>query len=247
MLLRDLVYYALLIGVLSGVVVTVVQFWQVIPIIQSAESFEDQAVVSVSVADGATTQGHSHSHQSWAPSEGVERTFWTFLSNSFTAAGFAMLLLSIMLFVYRNKQIAAFNLKRALYWGGAGYLVFFLAPSVGMPPEIPLANVAPVEVRQLWWLLAVVCTAAGLASLVFIKMPWRLIAPPLLIALPHLIGAPDIEGEMFINQTPDAVIRLEELAKQFISATAIVNAVLWFLLGIFATLAMQKILIMSNK
>ena len=41
MIFRQIVFYALLVGSLSGLVLTVAQTWQVVPIIHSAEVFEE--------------------------------------------------------------------------------------------------------------------------------------------------------------------------------------------------------------
>ncbi|MBT7943391.1 MAG: hypothetical protein HN719_08550, partial [Alphaproteobacteria bacterium] len=50
MIFRRIVFSALLVGGLSGLLLTAVQFWQVIPIIQSAELFE---------AEPASTHDHA--------------------------------------------------------------------------------------------------------------------------------------------------------------------------------------------
>lgn len=236
MLFQRIIYYALLIGILAGLVVTLMQSFQVMPIIQSAEVFEGQSVPVSSHLHNEVSSSHSHGDSSWTPSDGFERTFYTFLANSFTAMGFSMLLLSVMMLTAKNKSSTKFDWRSAMAWGGAGYLIFFLAPSFGLPPEIPLANAAPVETRQLWWSLTALSTAAGLAGLVFGKAPWRW-AMPALIVLPHLVGAPHINGAMFDSH----VAELEQLAQSFITATTLVNFVLWLVLGLSCVWAMQKI------
>ncbi len=233
MLFQRIIYYALLVGMLSGLVVTVVQFWQVIPIIHSAEVFENNSLLEHDHAS------HEHSANSWTPKDGLERTTSTFLSNIFTAIGFAMLILATM--VATRKSETKFDWRYGLGWGVAGYVVFFLAPSLGFPPEIPLATLAPVETRQLWWLLAVACTSAGLAGLVFGKAPWRWMSPILLIVPYFIMTPPQETSTMFANQPPDAMAELERLSEQFISATAIANAALWLVLGLASAWAMRRI------
>ena len=234
MLFRRIIYYALLVGLLSGLVVTVVQFWQVVPIIYSAEVFENNALPEDS------HEGHKHSAGSWTPEYGLERTAYTFLSNILTATGFAMLILAAMMVTRKSKAGAKFDWRYGLGWSMAGYVVFFLAPALGLPPEIPLATLAPVETRQLWWLLTVACTSAAIAGLVFGKAPWRWIAP-LLLVMPYLIMTPPHEAVgMFANQPPDVATELERLAKQFISATAITNAILWLVLGLTSAWAIGR-------
>ncbi|MGY8896264.1 MAG: CbtA family protein [Gammaproteobacteria bacterium] len=239
MLFQRVIYYALIIGVLTGLMVTLTQSIQVIPIIQSAEGFETQASTApplMAAHNDASHNSHSHDESSWMPKDGIERTFYTFLANSFTAIGFSMLMLSLMLMTTKSKSNTEFSWKNAAAWSGAGYLVFFLAPSFGLPPEIPLANSALLEERQLWWSLTALSTAIGLAGLAFGRAPWRW-AMPVFIILPHLFGAPHISGAMF----NDNIIELEQLAQSFIPATAFVNAVLWLILGVSCTWVIKRI------
>ena len=230
MLFRQIVFYALFVGLLSGLVLTVVQTWQVVPIIKSAEMFEGE------------DSDHSHgSHESeaepgeeWAPEEGFERTAFTFLSNVLTAIGFALLMIGAIViastFRNRDDNKAQFSWLKGLLWGAAGYLVFWLIPALGLPPEIPLAEAAPLHDRQWWWLFAVICAAVGLAGLAFAQSPWRWFAP-LVIFIPYLVGAPHPDAAMFANQPTEAASALEVLAQQFIGATAIANALFWIVLG----------------
>ena len=239
MLFQRVIYYALIIGVFTGLMVTLTQSFQVIPIIQSAEGFESQATSAsplVVAHNDASHDSHSHDESDWMPKDGFERTFYTFLANSFTAMGFSMLLLSVMLMTTKSKSTTDFSWKKAASWGGAGYLVFFLAPSFGLPPEIPLSNSALLEDRQLWWSLTALSTAIGLGGLVFGRAPWRWVMP-MLIILPHLFGAPHLSGAMFNNN----LIELEQLAESFIPATAFVNAVLWIILGVSCTWVTKRI------
>jgi cobalt transporter subunit CbtA len=242
MIFRQIVFYALLVGVLSGLVLTVVQMWQVVPIIQSAEVFEGGAEDAVPVIPALERVGHEHASAEWAPENGFERTAFTLLSNVLTAMGFALLVMVAMMAStsLRNKAKSRLDWRQGLIWGGAGYAVFWLAPAIGLPPEIPLQVAGPLEARQLWWALAVVCTAAGLAGLVFGQSPWRWIAPVLLV-VPHLVGAPHPEGAMFGEQPPVVAAELEQLAQQFFGATAIANAALWLVLGLASAWAVQRI------
>ena len=241
MLFRQLVFYALLVGILSGLALTVVQTWQVVPIILGAEAYEgaaaEEAVIPAMVPDH-----HAAEEEAWGPEDGFERTAFTLLSNVLTAMGFALVIMAAMVASQNLHQNGASRLdwRHGLIWGLAGYLVFWLAPAIGLPPEIPLQSAAPLEQRQLWWLLAVVCTAAGLAGLAFLKSPWRWIAPALLI-VPHLVGAPHPEGPMFAEQPPEAAAALEALAQQFIGATAIANGVLWLVLGLASAWSAKRI------
>ena len=253
MIFRQIVFYALLVAALSGMALTIAQTWQVVPIIHSAEVFEEEAASVPAIENaGQLSSGHvlahQHSANEWAPGNGIERTAYTLLSNVLTAFGFALAMLVVMVAsssLKRNGE-ARFDWRSGLVWGAAGYLVFWLSPAFGLPPEIPLAATADLEARQIWWLFAVVSAAAGLAGLAFGKSPWRW-AAPLLILVPHLVGAPHAPGAMFAEQSPQAAVQLEQLAQQFIGATAIANIAFWLVLGLVSAWAVRRIVSASAK
>lgn len=242
MLFRRIVLYALLVGSVSGLLLTAVQFWQVIPIIRSAERFEGEPAF----APAHELAGQEHSAGAWEPAEGVERIGFTALSNVLTAAGFALIILAAMVASLRTSAATKLDWRYGLLWGAAGYAVFFLAPALGLPPEIPGAAAAPLDARQLWWLFAVVCTAAGLAGAAFGKSPWRWSALGLLV-VPYLVGAPHPPTAMFAEQPPAAAAELAGLARQFIGATAIANAALWLALGLASVWALRRIVSTADR
>lgn len=250
MIFRQIVFYSLLMAVLAGAVVTLVQTWQVVPIILSAEVYEgagEQPVAPFRAEEShvhGTVSGVTAEGEEWAPAEGAERTAFTLLANTLTAMGFSLLVLVAMLATVRLRRdgVEGLNWRHGLAWGAAGYTIFWLAPALGLPPEIPLATTAPLESRQLWWLMAVVCTAGGLAGFAFGKAPWRWVAL-MLIVIPHLVGAPHHQGPMFGQQPPEAAAALDILAQQFIGASAIANAALWIVLGLVGVWALRRIVL----
>lgn len=245
MIFRQLIFYALLVGVLSGLVLTAAQTWQVVPIIHSAEVFEEEAAAVPAIESAGqleTVHSHSAAADEWAPGNGFERTMFTLLSNVLTAIGFAIVVMAAMvasISLSRNNK-HSFKWQHGLVWGAAGYTIFWLAPAIGLPPEIPLAATADLQARQIWWLFAVVSTAAGLAGLAYGKSPWRW-AAPLLLVVPHMVGAPHAPGAMFAEQPPAAAVQLEQLAQQFIGATAIANLFFWIALGLTAAWSVRRI------
>lgn len=259
MIFRRIVVYAFLVGALSGLLLTGVQMFQVIPIIQSAERFEGEPAAAPAAEAAKAVQSaakahdhaahdhgsHEHSPDAWAPEDGAERTGFTLLSNMLSATGLALLVLAAMVASLRLNAANKLDWRHGLLWGAAGYAAFFAAPALGLPPEIPGAAAAPLESRQLWWILAVVCTAAGLAGAAFGKSPWRW-AALILLVVPHLVGAPHPETEMFAGQPPAAAAELTELARQFISATAIANGALWLTLGLISVWTIPRILTPSD-
>ena len=230
MIFTRVFYYSLLAGIVAGIILTAVQRLQVVPIIFGAEAFESASIDVASAGD----DGHDHAH--WGPEDGFERTAFTALSNALTAIGFALVMLSAMLVtqIWSGERLLRFTWKRAVGWSLAGYAVFWLAPALGLPPEIPLQNAAELQDRQVWWVICVVCAIVGVGGLAFAPAPWRWIAP-LIIVVTYLIGAPHPEGPMFLDQSPEAAKALEALAGQFVYATAIANAVFWVTLGSLVT------------
>jgi cobalt transporter subunit CbtA len=115
------------------------------------------------------------------------------------------------------------NWRNGLCWGLAGYIIFFVAPSLGLPPEVPGTEAANLKDRQIWWLMAVFDTAIGLWLLAFSKTKQNKLLGLILLVSPHLIGAP--QPEIYSSAAP------VELANTFIAATAVANAVFWLALG----------------
>lgn len=213
---RRIVFSACLAGLLSGLVLTGAQSFRVVPIILEAETYE--AAETHQHGHGTGTEANrSQGDEAWAPADGLERTFWTAVANVLTAIAFALLLLAI----YSLRENVGW--QQGLLWGLAGYAVFFVSPSIGLVPEIPGAAAAELGLRQAWWLATVICTAIGLSVLVFVKhWGWKA-AGALLLALPHIIGAPHPEAHG--GNAP------QELADAFVVATAVANGIFWLVLG----------------
>ncbi|MCP1573065.1 cobalt transporter subunit CbtA [Herbaspirillum rubrisubalbicans] len=217
-------------GALSGVLLSGVQQFQVEKIILKAEEYEKAGEAAVTQAqqhdhdhDQATaTSAHAHEHahdaDAWEPADGAERTGYTVLANVSMAVGFALMLVAA--FALSGRAI---SWRSGLLWGLAGYGVFFVAPSLGLPPEVPGTLAAPLHARQLWWVMTAAMTAASLGLFVFTRgWPYKLVGV-LLLVVPHLVGAP--QPEVHGSVAP------EELAQAFIHATALANAVFWLALG----------------
>jgi len=235
MLFHRIVLSALLVGALSGLLLSVVQFWQVIPIIHSAERFESERAP---MPPHAHTD-HEHKTDAWEPAEGVERVGYTLLSNVLTAAGFGLMMLAAMVALPKRNAVAKLDWRHGMLWGAAGYVIFFVAPSLGLPPQIPGAVEAPLEARQFWWVLTAACTATALAGVAFGKAPWRWAALGLLL-VPYLAGAPHPAASPFADYPPPAAAALTELSRTFVWATAFANALFWLALGCAAAWTVRR-------
>jgi predicted cobalt transporter CbtA len=62
------------------------------------------------------------------------------LANVSMAVGFALMLVAA--FALSGRRI---TWRSGLLWGLAGYGVFFVAPSLGLPPEVPGTLAAPLQ------------------------------------------------------------------------------------------------------
>jgi cobalt transporter subunit CbtA len=222
--LKRIVAAAALAGVTAGLLLTATQHFAVAPLLRAAEVYEDAAIAASAPvrAHGATDSATP----GWSPREGWPRTLATALANIALATGFALMLAGGMTL----RRMA--GVRAGMLWAIAGYIVFFVAPSIGLPPELPGSIAAPLHDRQVWWAATVAATAAGLWLIAFgIKPLYRLLGVIILCA-PHLAGAPPPPDQA--SAVPPA------LALQFLYATYAVNAMLWLLLGGLAGAALSK-------
>ena len=176
-------------------------------------------------AGSAQADGHGHGG-AWAPHDGIERTFWTGVSNVATAIGFALLIVAI--FAWRGST----TWRQGLLWGAAGFFVFFVNPAIGIHPELPGVFASGLLDRQLWWLLTVVCSAAGVGLLILAPKAATKLGGAALLVAPHLAGAPhpEVEGGL----APGS------LADSFVVAAAATNAAFWLVLGVAASVAFSR-------
>jgi cobalt transporter subunit CbtA len=219
---RMIVVSALWSGLLAGLLLTAVQSIQVIPTLLQAEVYEEKAaapdISNHSHADNGNSQTHQHEAEAWQTQNGWERTFFTAVANVSLGVGFALLLGAAS-----NIRGGISHWRNGLLWGLAGYTIFFVAPSLGLPPEVPGTEAANLKDRQLWWLMAVFDTAAGLWLLFFSKTNLNKLLGTLLLISPHTIDAPQPEVHSSVAPL--------ELENTFIVATAFANALFWLTLG----------------
>lgn len=215
---KNRIAVAALVGLLVGLLLTLVQQLQVMPLLLEAEQYEQAAGHQLSAEHDHAAADHGHEHGGWQPAEGWERTLFTAGANIVVAFGFTLLLGALV--TLRNAKL---TWRSGLLWGLGGYAVFFVAPSLGLPPEVPGVEAAELTARQLWWAGTVVATAGGLWLTVFSPRALLKIVGVVLLIAPHLIGAP--QPEIHSSSAP------AELAQIFIMATAIANGLFWIVLG----------------
>lgn len=200
-MLRTIFLAGLLAGAAAGVLITGLQEVTTQPLLLQAEQFESGAAAGP------------------APGWDMARTSSTLLVNIITGVGFALLLAAAM--TVRGTETDG---RRGVLWGLAGFAAFTLAPALGLPPEPPGVAAADLVDRQIWWLAAAACCAVGLWLLVYGKGPWIGALGLLLIALPHIVGAPHAA-----NLAPGPVPAA--LAARFAAAAIVTSAVFWAVLG----------------
>ena len=207
---RRLVFASLCAGFLSGIFAALAHQVSTVPLILQAETYEKPS------AHGMAP--HEHSTAAWEPENGAERTVYTLLADILTAIGFALLLGAGL--TLRGGEA---GWRQGFLWGLAGFATFTIAPSLGLPPQLPGSETAPLLERQLWWLGTVAATGSALALIAFTtRTQWAILAVGLIV-LPHILGAPE-PGEQVAAVPAD-------LAHHFVVATTIVSFLFWLILG----------------
>jgi cobalt transporter subunit CbtA len=251
---RKILQSAGIAGLFAALLLTLLQIALITPLILQAETFEGGAAVVAPehahaapaagehdhsthehaaaahehAAAPAEPAGHDHHHgDAWAPADGLERTLFTLASN--IVMGFAYSLLLVGVYVGLQRPVSA---PQGLLFGLAGFAVFFAAPGLGLPPELPGTEAAELGARQQWWIAAALSTAVGLTLLFLQKNNLLRVLGIAIIAGPHLIGAP--------HPAQEASLAPEELQHQFRLATTLGNAAFWMALGAVAAIALRK-------
>jgi len=232
---RLILFSAVISGGIVGLAVTAVQHLGTVPLILKAEVYERASEASpAQSAEHAQHQHrqdqhaqHQHSEEAWTPRDGLERTAFTAVANILTAIGFGLALCGI--FAVRGPG----DWYEGLLWGLAGFVVFTVAPGLGLPPTLPGIPTAELEARQLWWIATAASTAAGLALLFFRRSPLAAIVALCLLALPHVIGSP---------QPDDAHTHVPQaLSRQFVAAVTFTSLFFWSLLGSLTSIAYRRL------
>ena len=226
-----LVLAALIAGMAAGFIYGGVQHVQTTPLILAAEVYEaapahDHGATATDPA-ATTAPAHEHEEDEWAPADGWPRTLSTTLASVITGAGFALLLAGISLLT--GVPITPQN---GLIWGICGFLAATVAPGAGLAPELPGMPTADLVLRQVWWVATIAATGAAIFLIAIKRELIWLAAAVVLIALPHIIGAP----QPLTHETAVPA----GLAASFAANTIAASAVLWSLIGLFLGLALQK-------
>ena len=248
MIFQRLIWAGLAVALLVGSVQSGVQQLQAVPIILAAEVFENQKVEAPESMGPATAHEHgdasaAHHHddaaQAWAPADGAERILWTWVANVLHAFSMALLVFAVMgLSLARNSSLRSMVL--AAWVAAAGWLTFHFWPSLGLHAEIPGMDAARLGSRQAWWVLAAGSAALACVSLALLRSHWRWLAAAAWLAVPYVVGAPQITADPLAGFSGEAQASLRALGQQFIWATTWVSLSFWLSMAVAGGLAFQR-------
>ncbi|MFK3970963.1 CbtA family protein [Pseudomonas sp. NPDC087358] len=208
-------------GLLAALLLTLLQSFWVAPLILQAETYEKAPAAQAHEHEHAGAMaGHVHDQQAWEPEDGWQRVLSTTGGNLVVAVGFALMLAA--LYTLRTPR----TVREGALWGLAGLAVFVLAPTLGLPPELPGTAAADLTQRQIWWVGTAASTAAGLALIVFAHNWLLKVLGVAILVVPHLVGAP--QPEVHASLAPEA------LQAQFKIASLLTNAVFWVAMGLIS-------------
>ncbi len=228
---------ALLAGIAAGLFYGAVQHVRLTPLILEAEKYEnagdghanDHAAVATTTSTEATGPAAEAApeQETWAPQDGAERTLFTFLASIVAGAGLAAILAGVSLL--SGVRITPRN---GVLWGLAGFLAVHLAPAAGLAPELPGMPAADLAARQVWWVGTIIATAVAIWLFTQRIEMWAKIAAVILVALPHIIGAP--QPPTHESGVPAG------LSAEFAANTLAAAALLWLAIGGFLGFTMDR-------
>ncbi len=222
-----LVLAALIAGMAAGFIYGGIQHVRTTPLILAAEVFENAAEPAAHEHAAGTPSQHEHAAEEWTPNDGWQRTFSTTLASVITGAAFAVMLAGFSL-------LTGFPItpRNGLVWGICGFLAVTVAPGAGLAPELPGMPAGDLVSRQIWWAATIIATGAGIFLIATRRELLWLAAAVALIALPHIIGAP----QPLTHETAVPA----GLAASFAANTIAASAVLWSLIGLFLGVATER-------
>jgi cobalt transporter subunit CbtA len=196
------------------------QMLLVTPLLMEAELFETGQSMHF-ITDGSPESPIKHV-DIW---EDPYRHLMTLCFNLVTFTGFGFILVAAMAFFQKR----GFTLSKAegIVAGVSGFIVFQLAPSVGLPPELPGTIGVTVGLKQTWWIITILSTTVGILLLFLDKHKVVSGVGIIFITIPHLIGHPKLET--YFGVAPP------ELAAEFASRALAVSLIAWIILGVISS------------
>jgi len=227
-MLKRMLASGLFAGLIVGLLAAGLQQAFLIPLISQAELYEAGTLVHFDqAASHSHSEAGSHDHDHGggvASGHGASRTLLHVLTTLLTNFGFGLLLVAGFALAERF-ELTRIDPRTGVIFGLAGFAATQLMPAMGLAPELPGAAAGQLDYRQLWWLFTCVATLGGIALLAWGNIAAR-IAAAVLIAVPHLVDAPQPDG--FAGVVPP------ELSALFAARVLAVGAIVWVALGALA-------------
>jgi cobalt transporter subunit CbtA len=202
-MLGKIILSTLLAGLLAGLVLATLQYVRLEPLIQAAETFE---------LGGEPT---------------MRNELTRFAPPLLAGAGFAILMVGVSMLT--NIPITKQN---GLIWGICGFVAVSLAPSIGLPPQLPGMPAIDLHTRQIWWVSTILFTSAAIYLWIKAKDHWWRIVAIFFAFAPQLF-APVIAAKTEGNLPAS-------LAAEFASSSLATNFIMWLAIGFFVSLALDK-------
>ena len=211
MILRRLFGTALIAGAVAGTFSALSQLWLLQPLLAAAELVE--------VGD------HTHANAGH-----LARHALTFAANIISFCGFALVMVALMEWFQPRPKFSP--LMTGALWGGLGYIAIILAPTLGLPPNLPGVPVADIALRQTWWLIAVLSASASLWIALLSPLPvWKYVLAVLVFAAPHIYGAPTTDEVSNLPAAWAALFAVRSVGISFIA---------WMILGMLSAKILYK-------
>ncbi len=200
-------------GIIAGLITAVFQLVIFVPIISTSELFESGAV---DYFDGDVPLVQLSS-LIFEPRD-MRQNLYTVLATVLSAVGFSLFCICAMLI--RGGDI---NIRQGSVWGIMGFTSVVLFPALGLAPELPGSGSAELELRQVWWVGAVISTAIGIWLVAFKDKLMYIALGVFILAFPHIIGAPlPVE---YIGSAPP------ELSAKYTSTLIVISFIMWVIIG----------------
>lgn len=233
--MRHILSSGLVAGLAAGLICALLQFVFVQPDIVLSERYESGDLVhfqgvapqgaghdhTMAEADSATAKSDEHAGHETGEVPDLVRHLRTGLMAVLTYAGYGLVLAGAL--ALAEQQGKGVGRAEILLWGGAGFMAFQMLPAMGLAPELPGTPTSALAPRQIWWAGTAVASLAGMGLLAYAKGWGPRLAGLVLLALPHVLGAPEPVG--FGGMAPP------ELAASFAARALGVGLITWLVLA----------------
>ena len=219
----------LIAGFAAGLIAAMLHFAFVQDLILLGEKYETGALTHFEGGHAKAEAGERAGHETGsAHAHSAKDSDSPFSRNALTVAFTCLIYVAYGLILVAGFGLAerygvSIGLKEGVLWGIAGFAAFQLAPALGLAPELPGTIAAELANRQVWWAGTVAATAGGLALLAFGPGLGFVALGAVLLAAPHVIGAPMPDG--YAGSAPP------ELAAAFTARVLGVGLAAWAFLG----------------